>query len=156
MYLIEIYRSILAKLESFDSFSFKKKGSNLIIKRYKLTRIHSWRNIWRLPIIVHLERRVGKGKEERRCVLSNEDEARKRKRKSRILDTSLATVKELPCERFPNNRSAVYFEFGSGPTKLWRGGSRPGERSETKKERVGEKGRQAKGRTSANVSVAAP
>lgn len=35
-----------------------------------------------------------------------------------ILDTSLAALKELPCERFPNNRSAVYFEVGRGPTGL--------------------------------------
>lgn len=38
------------------------------------------------------------------------------KKRPGILDTSLATLKELPCERFPNNRSAVYFEVGRGPT----------------------------------------
>ena len=53
--------------------------------------------------------------------MSAEDDVVKRKKerereRERILDTSLATVKELPCERFPNNRSAVYFEFGRGPT----------------------------------------
>lgn len=51
----------------------QEKGSNLIIKRYKLTRIHSWRNIAvSRPIIVHLKMKEKKeGKQER----SNEDEA---------------------------------------------------------------------------------
>lgn len=65
------------KLKSFDWFFVvpQEKGSNLIIKRYKLTRIHSWRNIAvSRPIIVHLKmKEKEEGKQERR--LSNEDEA---------------------------------------------------------------------------------
>lgn len=39
----------------------------------------------------------------------------RQKKLAGILDTSLATPKKLPCERFPNNRSAVYFVAGRGP-----------------------------------------